>query len=125
MKKFFASMMLLTGLMVLPMQAQNQNYSQYEGVAPVVYITENVYEQPDIIAIFNNTHSGYFRDPKASRFVLVDQKGRWGLGIGGYVQTKAEYDFGGIVDITWIVVTDLFDETAITWIAAISGDDTV
>ena len=98
MKKFFASMMLLAGLMVLPMQAQNQNYSQYEGVAPVVYITENVYEQPDIIAIFNNTHSGYFRDPKASRFVLVDQKGRWGLGIGGYVQTKAEYDFGGIVD---------------------------
>ena len=98
MKKFIASMLLLAGLMVVPTAAQNQNYSQYEGVAPVVYITENIYEQPDIIAIFNNTHSGYFRDPKASRFVLVDQKGRWGLGIGGYVQTKAEYDFGGIVD---------------------------
>ena len=91
-------MLLLVGLTVVPTWAQNQNYSQYEGAAPVVYITENIYEQPDIIAIFNNTHSGYFRDPKASRFILVDQKGRWGLGIGGYVQTKAEYDFGGIVD---------------------------
>ncbi len=36
--------------------------------------------------------------PRAPRFIFVDQKGQWGLGVGGYVQTKAEYDFGGIVD---------------------------
>lgn len=97
MKKVFVSMFLLAGLFAGGVQAQGYSGSGGE-MAPVVYITENVYEQPDIIAIFNNTHSGYFRDPKAPRFLFVDQKGRWGLGVGGYVQTKAEYDFGGIVD---------------------------
>lgn len=96
MKKAFILISLLSGLFASA-QAQNANGTS-EMPAPVVYITENVYEQPDIIAVFNNTHSGYFRDPKAPRFIFVDQQGKWGLGIGGYVQTKAEYDFGGIVD---------------------------
>jgi predicted porin len=97
MKKVFILTLLLSGIITIGAQAQNYSGSS-ESSAPIVYITENVYEQPDIIAVFNNTHSGYFRDPKAPRFIFVDQQGRWGLGIGGYVQTKAEYDFGGIVD---------------------------
>ncbi|MBQ8734875.1 MAG: hypothetical protein IJY75_02680, partial [Bacteroidaceae bacterium] len=79
MKKVLVTMLLFAGLFVGAAQAQNNSGSAYEK-APVVYITENVYEQPDIIAIFNNTHSGYFRDPKVPRFVFVDQQGRWGLG---------------------------------------------
>lgn len=31
-------------------------------------------------------------------FLLMDRKGKFALGIGGYVRATAEYDFGGIVD---------------------------
>ena len=98
MRKVFNSMFLLAGFLMLSLSARAQSGGQSGEPAPIIYITENVYEQPDIIAVFNNTHTGYFRDPRAPRFIFVDQKGQWGLGVGGYVQTKAEYDFGGIVD---------------------------
>ena len=98
MGKVFYSMFLLVGFLMLSLSSWAQNSGQSGESSPVIYITENVYEQPDIIAVFNNTHTGYFRDPRAPRFIFVDQKGQWGLGVGGYVQTKAEYDFGGIVD---------------------------
>ncbi len=35
---------------------------------------------------------------ESPRFVLTDRKGRFALGIGGYVKATAEYDFGGISD---------------------------
>lgn len=38
-----------------------------------------------------------FHDPNAPRFLLTDQKGKFALGIGGYVRATAEYDFNGIV----------------------------
>lgn len=98
MGKVFNSIFALAGFLMLSLSAQAQSYGQSDEQPPIIYITENVYEQPDIIAVFNNTHTGYFRDPKAPRFIFIDQKGRWGLGVGGYVQAKAEYDFGGIVD---------------------------
>ncbi|MBQ5662979.1 MAG: hypothetical protein IIV19_00940 [Bacteroidaceae bacterium] len=98
MGKVLNSMFLLAGFLMLPLASQAQAGEGSGETSPIIYITENVYEQPDIIAVFNNTHTGYFRDPKAPRFIFIDQKGNWGLGVGGYVQTKAEYDFGGIVD---------------------------
>ena len=64
-----------------------------EDAVPVICISETVNEAPDVVEIFQNTQSGYHHDPRAPRFVLVDQEGRWGLGIGGYLQTKIEYDF--------------------------------
>ena len=64
-----------------------------DNVTPVICISETVNEAPDVVEIFQNSQSGYHHDPRAPRFVLVDQKGRWGLGIGGYLQTKIEYDF--------------------------------
>lgn len=64
-----------------------------DDVTPVICISETVNEAPDVVEIFQNTQSGYHHDPRAPRFVLVDQEGRWGLGIGGYLQTKIEYDF--------------------------------
>ena len=98
MGKVFKPIFVLAGFFMLSLSSHAQAAGQYGEQSPIIYITENVYEQPDIIAVFNNTHTGYFRDPKAPRFIFIDQKGRWGLGVGGYVQTKAEYDFGGIVD---------------------------
>lgn len=65
---------------------------------PIICISETVNEAPDVVEIFQSTQSSYHHDPKAPRFVLVDQEGRWGLGIGGYLQTKIEYDFDKAVD---------------------------
>ena len=64
-----------------------------DDATPVICISETVNEAPDVVEIFQNTQSAYHHDPRAPRFVLVDQKGKWGLGIGGYLQTKIEYDF--------------------------------
>ena len=63
-----------------------------DDATPVICISETVNEAPDVVEIFQNTQSAYHHDPRAPRFVLVDQKGKWGLGIGGYLQTKIEYD---------------------------------
>lgn len=65
---------------------------------PIICISETVNEAPDVVEIFQSTQSSYHHDPKAPRFVLVDQEGQWGLGIGGYLQTKIEYDFDKAVD---------------------------
>lgn len=51
----------------------------------------------DVIEIMQSTRLPHFREPNAPRFLLVDQEGKFALGIGGYVQAVAEYDFGGIV----------------------------
>ena len=69
-----------------------------DGVTPMICISETVNEAPDVVEIFQNTQSAYHHDPRAPRFVLVDQEGQWGLGIGGYLQTKIEYDFDKAVD---------------------------
>lgn len=50
-----------------------------------------------IINIMNNREQMRFHDPKAPRFLLTDQKGKFALGLGGYVRTTAEYDWNGIV----------------------------
>ena len=52
----------------------------------------------EIIRIMNDRSQMRFHDPNAPRFLLTDQKGKFALGIGGYVRATAEYDFGGIVD---------------------------
>ncbi|WP_102408382.1 DcaP family trimeric outer membrane transporter [Parabacteroides bouchesdurhonensis] len=52
----------------------------------------------EIVKVMNETQPQRFHDPKAPRFILTDQKGRFALGIGGYVKATAEYDFNGISD---------------------------
>ena len=52
----------------------------------------------EIIRIMNASQSPRFHEPKAPRFLLTDRKGKFALGIGGYVKLAAEYDFGGISD---------------------------
>ena len=69
-----------------------------EEATPVICISETVNEAPDVVEIFQNTQSNYYHDARAPRFVLVDQQGKWGLGIGGYLQAKIEYDFDRAVD---------------------------
>lgn len=90
MKCFLLSVFLLSTIV----PASAQRWVDIEGdVTPVICISETVNEAPDVVEIFQNMQSGYHHDPRAPRFVLVDQDGKWGLGIGGYLQTKIEYDF--------------------------------
>jgi hypothetical protein len=86
--------------MLLPavsVEAQQFMELSNEG-APMVYISETINEAPDVVEIFQTTQSPYHNDPRAPRFVLVDQQGKWALGIGGYLQAKIEYDFAKAVD---------------------------
>lgn len=75
-----------------------ENVSPKDEPVSLICISETINEAPDVVEIFQTTQSGYYHDPRAPRFVLVDQQGKWGLGIGGYLQTKIEYDFDGSVD---------------------------
>ena len=99
MKKIFKSLLLLTILSsaTLPMMAQRW-VEMPKNSTPMICISETVNEAPDVVEIFQNTQGVYFHDPRAPRFILVDQKGKWGLGIGGYLQAKIEYDFDNAVN---------------------------
>ena len=43
----------------------------------------------EIIRIMNESQSPRFHEPKAPRFLLTDRKGKFALGIGGYVKLAA------------------------------------
>lgn len=95
-----SKILLLSAMMlpaVVPVAAQRWVEIPADAV-PVVCISETVNEAPDVVEIFQNTQSNYYHDARAPRFVLVDQEGKWGLGIGGYLQAKVEYDFDRAVD---------------------------
>lgn len=99
MKRLFNKTVLSVFLLSAVSQASAQQWIDVkEEGTPVIYISETVNEAPDVVEIFQNTQSGYHHDPRAPRFILIDQKGKWGLGIGGYLQTKIEYDFDKAVD---------------------------
>ena len=95
MKTLLLSALLLSAM--VPATAQRW-VEISDDATPVICISETVNEAPDVVEIFQNTQSSYFHDARAPRFILVDQKGKWGLGIGGYLQAKIEYDFDRAVD---------------------------
>lgn len=70
-----------------------------ETAAPeaVVIFARGQGGETEIIELFRQTQRPHFHDPGLPRFLLADRKGRWALGLGGYVQAKAEYDFAGTV----------------------------
>ena len=98
--KRFSKFILLPALSVLAtVSAEAQSWVEVsDDATPMICISETVNEAPDVVEIFQTTQSTYHHDPRAPRFILVDQKGKWGLGIGGYLQTKIEYDFDRAVD---------------------------
>lgn len=61
----------------------------------------------EIIRIINESQLPYFHDPQAPRFLLMDKKGKFALGIGGYVRATASYDFGGMVPATDFIPADI------------------
>lgn len=99
MKRTFRMLLLSAFLLSVALPSDAQRWvDMSEDETPVICISETINEAPDVVEIFQSTQSSYHHDPRAPRFVLVDSEGKWGLGIGGYLQTKIEYDFDKTVD---------------------------
>lgn len=85
------------GLSTLTAHAQKKVIIQDESSQSVVLVTIDK-AGDEIIRIMNESQLPHIHEPQAPRFLLLDRKGKFALGIGGYVRATAEYDFGGIVD---------------------------
>ena len=80
------------------MRNKKKLYPELEGPGPVVIISKDKNGKEELINVFEETQRPHFHDPRAPRFLLTDQQGKFALGIGGYLKTTMEYDFNGIVD---------------------------
>ena len=98
MKTLLKSAVLLLGMGLLSTHSQAQKVV-VEDKEPnsVMFVTIDKAGN-EIIRIMNASQNPRFHEPKAPRFLLTDRKGKFALGIGGYVKLAAEYDFGGISD---------------------------
>lgn len=91
--------LLLVGISLFPLCTLAQNKVIIEDDEPnsILFVSRNK-AGVEVIRIMEETQLKRFHEPKAPRFLLTDQKGKFALGIGGYVRGTAEYDFGGIVN---------------------------
>lgn len=90
---------LLLGIGILPVCAHAQNKVIIEDEEPnsIMFVARDK-AGDEIVRIMNDRQQMRFHDPKAPRFLLTDQKGKFALGIGGSVRATGEYDFNGRVD---------------------------
>lgn len=96
MKAFVKGAALLLGVGLLSTHAQAQKVIiKDEEPNSILFISRDK-AGDEIIRILNETQNQRFHEPGVPRFLLTDRKGRFALGIGGYVKATAEYDFGGI-----------------------------
>ena len=98
MRLFVQGAVLLLGMGFLSAPAKAQKVVIEDDAPNSIVLVSQDKAGDEIVRIMNETQSPRFHDPKAPRFVLTDRKGRFALGIGGYVKATAEYDFGGISD---------------------------
>ena len=98
MKTLLKSAVLLLGMGMVSSYSQAQKVVVEDDEPNTVMLVTRDKAGDEIIRIMKETQSPRFHDPKAPRFLLTDRKGRFALGIGGYVKATAEYDFGGISD---------------------------
>lgn len=96
MKHFLQGAVILLGMGLLagPVRAQKVIIEDEEPNT-VLFVSKDK-AGDEIVRILKETENQRFHDPKAPRFLLTDRKGRFALGIGGYVKAVAEYDFDGI-----------------------------
>ena len=99
MKTIFKVMFLLCTIGLVPSVAKAQEKVIIDDEASNGIVMVTIDKAGDeIVRIMNESQFRYIHDPQAPRFLLMDKKGKFALGIGGYVRATAEYDFGGIVD---------------------------
>ena len=93
MKTIFKSMscVALCAIIAAPVFAQQKDlYPEPEGPGPVVIISKDKNGKEELINVFEETQRPHFHDPRAPRFLLTDQQGKFALGIGGYLKTTME-----------------------------------
>lgn len=98
MKTLLKGTVLLLGIGLLAAPAKAQKVIVEDTEPNSIMFVSRDKAGDEIIRIMKETQSPRFQDPKAPRFVLTDRKGKFALGIGGYVKATAEYDFNGISD---------------------------
>ena len=98
MKTLLRSAALLLGMGVFVTHSQAQKVVVEDNEPNTVMLVTRDKAGDEIIRVMKETQSPRFHDPGVPRFILTDRKGRFALGIGGYVKATAEYDFGGISD---------------------------
>lgn len=99
MKTSIQLVVILLGIGLFPLKINAQQKVIIEDKEPnsIMFISRDK-AGDEVIRLMSDRDQQRFHDPKAPRFLLTDQKGKFALGIGGYVRATAEYDFGGIVD---------------------------
>lgn len=99
MKTSIKMVVMLLGMGFFPICAHAQQKVIIEDEEPnaIMFVSLNK-AGDEVIRLMNDREQMRFHDPKAPRFLLTDQKGKFALGIGGYVRATAEYDFNGIVN---------------------------
>lgn len=90
-------LLCIAGLSTSTTHAQKKVIIEDESSKGVVLVTMDKAGN-EIIRIMNESQLPHIHEPQAPRFLLMNRKGKFALGIGGYVRATAEYDFGGIVD---------------------------
>ncbi|MBQ8225117.1 MAG: porin [Bacteroides sp.] len=90
-------LLCLLGTSTPPLHAQEKVTVEDEMPNGIVIVTIDK-AGDEIIRIMHESQLPYFHDPQAPRFLLMDKRGKFALGIGGYVRATAEYDFGGIAN---------------------------
>ena len=98
MKAFVKGAVILLSMGLLPGHIMAQKVIIEDEVPNSVMFVATDKAGSEIVRIMKDAKNQRFHDPKAPRFVLTDRKGKFALGIGGYVKATAEYDFGGISD---------------------------
>lgn len=96
MKTLLKSAVLLLGMGLLSLPARAQKVIIEDKEPNSILFVSLDKAGDEIVSIMKDKQNKRFHDPKAPRFVLTDRKGKFALGLGGYVKATAEYDFGGI-----------------------------
>ena len=93
-KLLLLCIILCLSLSEFPVWAQKKNNRPRD----VIFLLGKGNGNDEIIGIFYETQLQHFQDPRAPRFLLLDQKRKVALGIGGYVKLTVSDDFKGISD---------------------------
>lgn len=80
--------------------AQEDLYGRTGGIPSRVIMLagDSAKIDPDVEVVMYDTKDLHFQDPSQPRFLFVDTKGKTALGIGGYIEGIAQYDFNGAID---------------------------
>lgn len=97
MKKFRPLLLLVSILLPFCAISQDVNSKKQSKVDVFYYSPANNVMGVEIIDFIRATPEKHFLDPTAPRFLLMDSKHKFALGIGGVVRGTAGVDFGGIV----------------------------